>query len=401
MSRGTAADNSFTPVEIERLFQTASRLDERALRDDLQHASVTIAFLVYFLGYLGFRLGFALHFTEEDVVRDAAGEIVAVNVPYHKDCHRAVDGPVCSHCRELAKARARNADDVDAEPEDFYDDYWSPKSHAGGRQIPVLQERGRDIIEHFLEVQGELDMVDETVRRRLTRLAEVTEGVDPDRMMPQSLRASAANYWIMLEGFDNHGLKMLMGWKYLSTAQYYVSSEFAQLWHKMSTALGMPTDGPYDVDPQPETYATIREDADLIALDRITPEGDVARHKYDHLPDPLEAEARDRQQTFGAFGEENEAPAASDPVSAWTRARLLLEHGAMKASDKLDYPPSRRKTAGVAVALGAWAVFAGVVWGTTGAFHIDPVAGEVHATPGAAIGLALGLVYIVHQTPEL
>ncbi|MFY4815067.1 hypothetical protein ACOJIV_20580 [Haloarcula sp. AONF1] len=400
MSRGTAADNSFTPVETERLFQTASRLDERALRDDLQHASVTIAFLVYFLGYLGFRLGFALHFTEEDVVRDAAGEIVAVTVPYHKDCHRAFEEAVCSHCRTLAKARARNADD-DAEPEDFYDDYWSPKSHAGGRQIPVLQERGRDIIERFLEAQGQLDMTDETVRRRLTRLAEVTEGIDPDRMMPQSLRASAANYWIMLDKFDNHGLKMLMGWKYLSTAQYYVSSEFAQLWHKMSAALGKSTDGPYDVDAEPETYATIRENADLIALDRITPQGDVARHKYDHLPDPLEAEARERQQTFGAFADEHEAPAASDPASAWARARLLLEHGAAKASDQVDYPPSLRTVGTLAVALAAWAVFAGVVWGTTGAFYIDPVTGDVHATPGAAIGLFLGLAFIVREVPEL
>lgn len=204
MSRGTAADNAFTPVETECLFRTASRLDERALREDLQDASVTIAFLVYFLGYLGFRLGFALHFTEEDVVRDDAGEIIAVTVPYRKDCHRALDEPVCSHCRTLAEARARNAEDADAEPKDFYDDYWSPKSHAGGRQVPVLQQRGRDIIELFLEVQGQLDMTDESVRRRLTRLAELTEEIDPDRMMPQSLRASAANYWIMLDGFSYH-----------------------------------------------------------------------------------------------------------------------------------------------------------------------------------------------------
>lgn len=401
MSRGTAADNSFTPVETERLFRTASRLDERALRADLQHASVTIAFLVYFLGCLGFRLGFALHFTEEDVVRDAEGTIVAITVPYHKDCNRDHDAEVCSHCRALAKARARNADDVDAEAEDFYSDYWSPKSHAGGRKIPVLQERGREIIERFLEVQGDLDMTDETVRRRLTRLAEVTEGIDPDRMMPQSLRASAANYWIMLERFDVHGLKMLMGWKYLSTAQHYVNSEFAQLWHKMSAGLGLSTDGPYDIDPEPETYATIREDADLIALDRITPQGDVARHKYDHLPNPLEAEAQERQETFSAFGDEHEAPAASDPASAWARARLLLEHSTAKASDKIDYPPSRRTAVTLGIGLTVWAVFAGVVWGLTGAFYIDPVAGEVHATPGAAIGLALGLLYIGTEVPDL
>lgn len=401
MSRGTAADNSFTPVETERLFRTASRLDERALREDLQHASVTIAFLVYFFGCLGFRLGYALHFTEEDVVRDGDGTIVAVDVPYHKDCERDHEAEVCSHCQTLAKARARNADKADAEAEDFYDEYWSPKSHAGGRKIPVLQERGREIIERFLKVQGELDMSDETVRRRLTRLAEVTEGIDPDRMMPQSLRASAANYWIMRERFDTHGLKMLMGWKYLSTARYYVNSEFAQLWHKMSSALGISTDGPYDVDPQPETYATIRESTDLIALDEITPQGDVARHKYDHLPNPLELEARERQETFGAFSDEHEAPAASDPATAWARARLFLEHSAAKASDKVEYPLSRQKAVTLGVGLGLWAVFAGVVWGLSGAFYIDPVRGEVHATPGTVLGLVIATGLIYRNLPEL
>jgi len=139
---------------------------------------------------------------------------------------------------------------------------------------------------------------------------------------------------------------MLMGWKYLTTAQYYVTSEFAKLWYKMSAGLGKPTEGPFDIDPEPETYAEIREDADLIAINRITPEGDVARHKHDHLPNPLEAEAQERQQTFDAFDDVHESPAASDAVSAWTRARLL-EHSAAKASDKLNYSPSRRTTAGL------------------------------------------------------
>lgn len=71
------------PSKWSDFLQIASRLDERALRDDLQHASVTIAFF-YFLGCLGFRLGFALHFTAKDVIRDDDRIIVAVTVPYHK-----------------------------------------------------------------------------------------------------------------------------------------------------------------------------------------------------------------------------------------------------------------------------------------------------------------------------
>lgn len=402
MSRGTAADNSFTPVELERLFETASRLDERALRDDLQHASVTIAFLIYLLGYLGFRIGFALHFDEENVKRNEEGTIIGVKVPYHKPCNRGgPDQEVCSHCRKLARARASYADEDDVEAEDFYGEYWSPKSKAGERVVPVLQERGREIIERFLQVHGELDMVDETVRRRLTRVAELTEDIDPDRMMPQSLRASAANYWIMLDRFDTEALQMLMGWKYLSTAKYYVTSEFQKLWYKMSAGLGKSTSGPYDVDPEPETYSKIRKDADLIAVDKITPQGEVARHEYDHLPNPLEAEAQDRQETISDFGERHEAPAASDPATAWTRARLALEHSAAKASEKVDYPPSPRTTATLAVGLGAWALFAGVVWGVTGGFHVNPVAGDVHATPGTVIGLFLGLLLVSREVPDL
>jgi hypothetical protein len=401
MSRGTAADNSFTPVELDRLFETAARLDEAALRDDLQEASVTIAFLIYFLGYLGFRLGFALHFDKRDVVRNSDGEIIAIEVPARKDCERAHDAPVCSHCRELAKARARNADDDDVTAEDFYSEYWSPKSAAGNRKIPVLQERGRDIIELFLQRQGTLDMTDETVRRRVTRLAELTEEIDSDEMMPQSLRASAANYWITLEGFGPEILKTLMGWKYLSTAQYYVSSGFKELWYKMSRALGKPTNGPFDTDPEPSTYSEIRGSSELISVRKITPQGGVARHKYEHLPNPLEEEA---QEMLDAYGDDvtHEANAASDPISAWTRARLRVEHAAAAASDKLKhYPPSAKRTVAFCAVLLGWATFTGILWGVKGVLVVDPISGQYIAPPGTIIGLVLGLLFILRNLPDL
>jgi len=403
MSRGTAADNSFSPVELERLFETAACIDEHDLREDLQNASITMAFLVYFLGYLGFRLGFALHFSEEDVVRDDDGEIIAIKVPYQKDCTRDPENEVCSHCRTLAKARARNADNDDVVAKDYYNEYWSPKSIAGERMVPVLQQRGREIIELFLKTQGELNMVDETVRRRLTRLAELTEDIDPNRMTPQSLRASAANYWIMLDGFDAHALKMLMGWKYLSTAQYYVSSGFDQLWHKMSQALGIETDGPFNVKSQPETYSEIRSNSDLIHLRKITPHSEVNRHRYDQNPNPLEKEAQQLQKELGEYIDElKEMGVATNPVSVWTRTRIRLEHAAAASSNKFDgYPPSPKQTVMIAGGLFCWAAIIGTIWGLMGAIYYDPLTGSYEVTLATIVGLVIGIIFVLADIPEL
>jgi hypothetical protein len=171
MSRGTAADNSLTPVELEEVFRTAARIKESALQSRHENVSVQMAFFVFFLGYLGFRLGTLLHFDEDNVMRDEDGTIVGIEVPNHDACDRGDDGGICAYCKKLAGAMARNAEDEDVTPEDFYDKYWSPKSEAGNREIPIRLERGRKIIERFLEIEGRVDVSEETVRRRLTRLA--------------------------------------------------------------------------------------------------------------------------------------------------------------------------------------------------------------------------------------
>ncbi len=98
----------------------------------------------------------------------------------------------------------------------------------------------------------------------------------------------------------------------------------------------------------------------------------------------------------------HDSPVASDPVSAWTRARLRLEHAAAAASDTLEhYPPSPKRAAAIGVVLFCWAAFFGTFWRAKGIFYIDPISGTVAATPGALIGLALGLVFIVDRLPDL
>lgn len=99
--------------------------------------------------------------------------------------------------------------------------------------------------------------------------------------------------------------------------------------------------------------------------------------------------------------ETHKSPVA-DPVSAWTHARLRIEHKAAAASDTLEnYPPSPKQTAAIGVGLFCWAAFFGVIWGAKGLFYIDPIAGTITTTPGTIIGLALGFALIVADVPDL
>lgn len=97
-----------------------------------------------------------------------------------------------------------------------------------------------------------------------------------------------------------------------------------------------------------------------------------------------------------------ESVAATDPVTAITRARLRVEHASAAASEKVaHYPPSLKRASGLAVMFGIWAVVFGTLWAYTGVFTINPISNEVIATPGAIIGLLLGFGFIVTNLPDL
>jgi hypothetical protein len=208
MPRGTTAGNSLTPVESERLFETAC-IEEISPQSRHEDLSVQLAFSVFFLEYLGFRFEALLDFDEGNVMRDADGTIVGIRVPHHGGCNHRDGNENCVYCKKLAAAMARNADDEEVTAEDFY---CSSKSTAGYREVPVISDRGQEIVEQFLESQDNVDMSEETVCRRLTRLAGLTENIESDQMMSQALRASTANYWTNFKGPDVRHLQDMMGW---------------------------------------------------------------------------------------------------------------------------------------------------------------------------------------------
>lgn len=392
MSRGTAADNSFTPAKLESLFETASRVSHRALQDRHEYISIQLAFLIYMMGYLGFRLGFVLHFDSSNVIRDGDGEIKMISVPTIDECTRGDNGGICKYCQKLAEAQARNADDDSVSAEDFFAQYWGPKSAAGNRELPVCRERGREIIELFLEHEGSISMSAENVRRRLTLIAEITEGIDPKQMTPQALRASAANYWINFRPIDPEALKTLMGWKYLSTAHYYVRSSSDRLRHKMYEALEIEADTQFDVEKFPPTYSELRSDTALVEINAVTPDSEITRHRYENAENPLEKEAQENrdsdthQSTVSAFTEQ--AKAAIDPITPAVRSRLHNELNDLRSQ------PSPPHVAAVALGSTLTAVFMGALFSHNG-FLRDLLAGDQTAIATGVAAVAIVLPWMI------
>jgi len=116
----------------------------------------------------------------------------------------------------------------------------------------------------------------------------------------------------------------------------------------------------------------------------------------DDIRDELRTSSNNEQTS------KHESSAATDPISAWARARLRIEHASTMASDKLEYyPPSPKRAVGIATMFGAWAVIFGTFWAYTGIFSIDVLSGQVTAAPGAIIGLVLGFLYIATNLPDL
>lgn len=129
---------------------------------------------------------------------------------------------------------------------------------------------------------------------------------------------------------------------------------------------------------------------------------DVVQKAIDDYIDNVRAELKEASSDGGEDDDPmHESPAAMDPVSAWARARLRVEHVAGSASDAVEgYPPSPRRAVAIGGGLACWAVLIGTVWGLLGAFYINPLTGSANVSPSTAIGLILGLLLVLTDLPE-
>lgn len=98
----------------------------------------------------------------------------------------------------------------------------------------------------------------------------------------------------------------------------------------------------------------------------------------------------------------HESPAVVEPVSPWVKAKLLADHAAYAASEKLDkYPPSRGRAVKLTAMFLGWVIAFAPIWAWQKVMYINPFTGIYHITSGAAIGLVLSMAYVFYNTRQL
>lgn len=178
--------------------------------------------VVYVLGRLGLRRAELVHL-EEDWIDWREQKI---QIPAHSDCDRGRGGQTCGDCRQSARQRLDLApDDVDLTFQEACDWMWTPKTEAGVREVYYGNDvRAELYLERYFahDAYTRFEASGSAVGRRVDRAAELADELDPDAVYPHALRATAATkFAAKLTPFN---LKQIMGWKQLSTAMSYVSS---------------------------------------------------------------------------------------------------------------------------------------------------------------------------------
>jgi hypothetical protein len=356
MVRRSGVDDVLTPWQFEALFKTAASIK------DSQLATEMCALLVI-PGRLGSRNAETLHTCEDFLIRGYDGEVLAYQIPTGLECEDS-----CPVCKELAKQRANDTDDPDVSWQDVIDRYWSPKSHAGGRKIPVLRSRPKELLDLYVEFHGRRPkMSEQTYRNRLLRLEELCDDVDVN-LYPQALRATAVNYWA-IQGLRPDKLQIKFGWKYLSTAVYYIHKSDRALRVAKQRALGREPNTPYRIQEEPPTLSEVRPNnsSNLIEVEQLTPNRYKNSSESETGANTLEEYAQTRMENmtlsdFNAgiteksefrvspFGIISAYFDAADRIGDWFTAQIRSKWGCT-VSEWFERTPLRKTlgTAGIAI----------------------------------------------------
>lgn len=388
MARRSGVDDVLIPWEFEELLWTAASIADPVLASEF-------AYLLYVPCRIGPRNSTVLHGGEEFHVRNRFGKVVAYHIPTAlPNC-----GHGCQVCQNLVDRRVDEDehDNPEVVRDALLDDYWKPKSHAGGRKIPILQERGREILtlyEHYHSNRP--NMSSQTYRNRLIRLEEICDKVDVN-LYPQAGRATCTNYWAMW-GLDAKHLRWLMGWKYISTAQYYLRKSDVALRWEMEKALGLQPTVPYEIYREPPTFTEMRKTipvTERISDLQLTPESQTQAPPEPDEEDPLEEIAQDKIEdtTIERFADEERGFAGEDPLVARTALRLCEERDSVINNGGVVTLLRLSAIIGVSTCMLI------ILWAIGGQFEAM-AAGEVGTSIGAVLGVlfsALWLPWAVHE----
>lgn len=177
-------------------------------------------FLIYTLGRLGLRRGELAHLTEDWI--DYRNEMI--RIPAHEPCQKGKGGGPCGYCEQLARQRVEHADG-ELSMAEALEWVWVPKTEAASRDIYYgFDARAKLYLERYF-ASDEYDRVEvngNAINNRVKRAAEEAPGLDPERLTPHVLRATAASYHAG-RGLEMLSLMQLMGWCQPQTAEIYIS----------------------------------------------------------------------------------------------------------------------------------------------------------------------------------
>jgi len=177
-------------------------------------------FIVYVLGRLGLRRGELVHLREEWI--DWRNKMI--RIPDHDPCDHGKDGSICGYCEQLARQRVEYADG-DLSMEEARRWVWVPKTEASARDVYFgFSARAEMFIERYFASPeyNRVEISGTAINRRVKKAAERADELDPDRLSPHKLRATAATFHAS-RGLETLSLMQLMGWVQPQTAEIYIS----------------------------------------------------------------------------------------------------------------------------------------------------------------------------------
>ncbi|OYR45128.1 site-specific integrase [Halorubrum sp. Ea8] len=343
--------------QYRQMLRTAAQIDDR-------QESVALFFFLVTMGRLGMRIGEVIHMEESwyDPERSV------ISVPPHSSCD-------CGLCRHYAR---QYADRHDLDFENVLESYWKVKD-GSDRDIHVPTRRDRLIIELYFDTVPYTRVSYSTVSRRLKKLAELTDEVDPDRVYPHMLRATAATA-LMWSGFRQPTLDQQFGWQDEKTKERYAQKTAWRAKQDYDRVLERGGGSPEKIRQDPPTYEDLRPDSeeDLITVQSWAVDKSVNAHPRGR--DPEEQLRLDEYV-------EGDASAAFEPISPAVVARARREKRAM-AHDPDAATPTRKHCVGVFAMCAVFATVLTVTAAIEGGSFSDPT-----TLPQSFAGLPLGAAY--------
>ena len=201
-------EDALSERAFERMYAASFELDDyRAIESRL---------ILFLAGRLGMRVGEIRHLSSEWI--DWRRQMI--EIPRHEPCNMGRDNNMCGYCRQAARRLTEYHDDIGMD--EAGEMQWKPKTEAAAREIPyAVSPRTEMVIERYFDSYERLQISTTGISRRVDRLADLAEDVDPESTYPHCLRATAASHWAA-RGLNAVALKSMMGWSDFNIALKYI-----------------------------------------------------------------------------------------------------------------------------------------------------------------------------------